>query len=290
MAGPTPCPAVMADGAHAAAPAQVGGYRLERLLARGSSGALYVTAATATSPPRALKATTLPPMPERLAVQARFLREGDLLRRLAHPSIVEVHDAGVDGHVAYVVTTLLPGTDLRRYAGPARRLPEPLLLALGADVAAALAHAHAQGVVHRDVKPANLVFDPASRRVWLTDFGAGRLDDAERTRTGVLVGTPSFMAPEQLAGRPPDASGDVYALAATLFQLLTGRLPHEGATMGALLQSMARQRALDLHHLRPELPATLARLLAQALEREPAARPGAATFADHLRSLARDLR
>ncbi len=280
----------MVDGAHVAVPAQVGGYRLQRLLARGGSGALYVTAAAGSNPPRALKAMSLPPAPERHTVQARFLREADLLRRLAHPSIVEVHDAGVDGDVAYLVTTLLPGADLRRYAGPARRLPEPLLLALGADVAAALAHAHAQGVVHRDVKPANLVFDPASRRVWLTDFGAGRLDDAERTRTGVLVGTPSFMAPEQLAGRPPDASGDVYALAATLFQLLTGRLPHEGATMGALLQSMARQRALDLRHLRPELPDTLARLLAQALEREPAARPGAAAFAEHLRALARDLR
>jgi serine/threonine-protein kinase len=280
----------MADGAHAAVPAQLGGYRIERLLARGSSGALYVTAATAADPPRALKAMALPPVPGRRAIQARFLREADLLRRLDHPSIVEVHDAGVDGDVAFVVTTLLPGADLRRYAGPARRLPEPLLLVLGADVAAALAHAHAQGVVHRDVKPANLVFDPASRHVWLTDFGAGRLDDAERTRTGVLVGTPSFMAPEQLAGRPPDASGDVYALAATLFQLLTGRLPHDGATMGALLQSMARGSALDLRRCRPELPDALARLVAQALEREPAARPGAAAFAEHLRSLARDLR
>ena len=280
----------MADGAHPAVPAQLGGYRLERLLARGGSGALYVTAATAAHPPRALKAMALPPTPGRHAIEARFLREAELLRRLDHPSIVEVHDAGVDGDVAFIVTTLLPGTDLRRYAGPARRLPEPLLLALGADVAAALAHAHAKGVVHRDVKPANLVFDPASRRVWLTDFGAGRLDDAERTRTGVLVGTPAFMAPEQLAGRPPDASGDVYALAATLFQLLTGRLPHDGATMGALLQSMARESALDLRRLRPDLPDALARLIAQALEREPAARPGAAAFAGHLRSLARDLR
>lgn len=280
----------MADAVRDAVPAQLGGYRLQRLLARGGCGALYVTAATASQPPRALKAIALPPVPERAMVQARFLREAELLRRLSHPSIVEVHDAGVDGDVAFVVTTLLPGADLRRYAAPARRLPEPLLLALGADVAAALAHAHAKGVVHRDVKPANLVFDPASRRVWLTDFGAARLADAERTRTGVLVGTPSFMAPEQLAGRLPDASGDVYALAATLFRLLTGQLPHDGATMGALLQSMAQRPALDLRRLRPELPDALARLLAQALEREPAARPHAAAFAERLRSLARDLR
>jgi serine/threonine-protein kinase len=280
----------MADGMRGAAPARIGGYQLERLLARGGSGTLYATAATVTAPTRALKALTLPPAPERDSVQARFLREAELLRGLAHPSIVEVHDAGVDGDVAFVVTTLLPGADLRRYAGPARRLPEPLVLALGADVAAALAHAHARGVLHRDVKPANLVFDPASRRVWLTDFGAGRLDGAERTRTGVLVGTPSFMAPEQLAGRPPGAGGDVYALAAALFQLLTGRLPHEGATMGALLHSMTRQPALDLRALRPELPAALATLLAQALDREPSARPDAMLFAERLRSLAQELR
>lgn len=270
-------------------PGRLGGYRLERLLARGGSGVLYLARGAEGTPPRALKALALPPRlgaDERRQRQARFLHEAKVLGRLSHPAIVEVHAAGVDGDVAFVVMTLLPGADLRRYAGPTRRLPEPLLLALGADVADALAHAHAQGAVHRDIKPANLVFDPASRRVWLTDFGIGCLDDAERTRTGLIVGTPSYMAPEHLAGRAPAASGDVYALAATLFQLLTGRLPHEGQTMGALLKSMASRQAIDLRAVRPDLPPALAQALARALAHEPASRPDAASFAARLRALA----
>ena len=269
--------------------AVLGGWRLERLLARGASGALYVARRADGEPPRALK-VFVPPAhlspAERQEVQAHFMREADLLRTLSHPTIVEVHDAGADAGVAFLVTTLLPGSDLRRHVRPARRLPEPLVLALGADVAEALAHAHARGVVHRDVKPANLVFDAATRRVWLTDFGAARVADGERTRTGVIVGTPAFMPPEQLAGAAPTPAGDVYGLAVTLFQLLTARLPHEGETMGALLQSIARGGGATLRALRPDLPAGLDALLAQALDRDPGARPTATAFAARLRTLA----
>jgi serine/threonine-protein kinase len=272
--------------------AVVGGYRLERLLARGASGPLYVARRPADTLPRAVKILALSPgLPDeqRQQVQARFLREAELLRQLSHAAIVDVHAAGVEAGTAYLVMTLLPGSDLRRYLPSARRLPEPLLLTLAADVADALAHAHARGIVHRDVKPANLVFDPASRRVWLTDFGAARLQDAQRTRTGLIVGTPAFMPPEQLSGAPPGAPGDIYALAATVFQLLSGRLPHEGDTMGALLQSMARGSALGLRTVRNDLPEALDALLAQALHRDPSARPGAAALARALREIAATL-
>lgn len=285
-------PAVVKAGSPLPVGAVVGGYRIERLLARGASGPLYVARGSAGALPRAVKILSLAPgltSEQRQQVQERFLREAELLRQLSHAAIVEVHAAGVEAGTAYLVMTLLPGSDLRRYLPSARRLPEPLLLTLGADVADALAHAHARGIVHRDVKPANLVFDPASRRVWLTDFGAARLQDAQRTRTGLIVGTPAFMAPEQLSGAPPGAPGDVYALAATVFQLLSGRLPHEGDTMGALLQSMARGAALGLRTVRSDLPEALDALLAQALHRDPSVRPSATALALALRDIAATL-
>jgi serine/threonine-protein kinase len=149
-------------------------------------------------------------------------------------------------------------------------------------VADALAHAHAMGLVHRDLKPANLVFDPATQRVWVTDFGVARAVDAARTRTGVLLGTPSFMPPEQLAGGAPAPPGDVYALAVTLFQLLTGALPYDGQTMGTLLRAMAQGATRTLDELRPDLPPALGELLAQALSRDAAQRPTAADVARRL--------
>jgi serine/threonine-protein kinase len=263
------------------------GLRIERLLARGSSASLYVAVEPRSRHRVALKVLDACDTDAACdgAVGSPFAREAQALRQLRHPSIVEVLGGGVEGAHPYLVMALLPGTDLRRYVAPARRLPEPLVLQLAADVGDALAHAHAMGFVHRDLKPANLVFDAATRRVWITDFGVARALDAARTHTGVLLGTPAFMAPEQLAGGAPSAAGDVYALGVTLFQLLTGTLPYGGETMGALLRAMAQGATRTLAELRPDLPSALADLLARALGREASQRPTAAEFARHLRRL-----
>ncbi|WP_119354758.1 serine/threonine-protein kinase [Azohydromonas sediminis] len=279
--GRPPRAAALAPGAAFA------GVRIERLLARGSSASLYVAVEPRSTQRVALKVLDACDTDAACddAVMSPFAREAQALRQLRHPSIVEVLDGGVEGAHPYLVMALLPGTDLRRYATPARRLPEPLVLKLGADVADALAHAHAMGFVHRDLKPANLVFDAATRRVWITDFGVARALDAARTRTGVLLGTPAFMAPEQLAGGAPSAAGDVYTLGVTLFQLLAGTLPYAGETMGALLRAMAQGATRTLAELRPDLPPALADLLARALSREASQRPTAAEFALLLRRL-----
>ncbi|WP_119290829.1 serine/threonine-protein kinase [Azohydromonas sediminis] len=285
--GRPPRAAALAPGAAFA------GVRIERLLARGSSATLYVAVEPRSTQRVALKVLDACDADADAdadaacddAVMSSFAREAQALQRLRHPSIVEVLGGGIEGAHPYLVMALLPGTDLRRYAAPARRLPEPLVLKLGADVADALAHAHAMGFVHRDLKPANLVFDAATRRVWITDFGVARALDAARTRTGVLLGTPAFMAPEQLAGGAPSAAGDVYALGVTLFQLLAGTLPYAGETMGALLRAMAQGATRALAELRPDLPPALADLLARALSREASQRPTAAEFALHLRRL-----
>ena len=195
-------------------------------------------------------------------------------RRLVHPGIVAVLGAGVENALGWLAMEAVPGISLGRYTHPARLLPEPLVLHVAEVVAGALEHAHGQGVVHRDVKPANILVHWPSDTIKLADFGLARATDADQTATGVVPGSPAFMAPELLAGSVPTPASDFYALGVTLFQLLTGRLPHEAETLGELLRRVSSQPAPDLRTWRPELPAPLAGLVASLLAIDPACRPG----------------
>jgi hypothetical protein len=143
------------------------------------------------------------------------------LRRLGHA--VTIYDAGEQDGTAYIAMELLRGRHLVEYAAAARLLPPAIAIEVTARLAEALHYAHQQGVVHRDVKPANVVFDPPSGELKITDFGIARLTDSGRTRTGLVLGTPSFMSPEQLQGRAVTGRSDLFSLAVTLFPLLTGQ-------------------------------------------------------------------
>jgi len=264
----------------------VGGFRVERLLARGASGALYLVIDPRNEQALALKAVKLGRDSASDAAEARdrFLREAQAAMRLRHPDVVTVYGAGEQHGVGFIVMELVAGSDLARYTRPARLLPEPVVLRIVARVADALAYAHAAGVVHRDVKPANVMVHLPTHQVKVTDFGIARLVDGARTRTGLMLGTPAFMSPEQLAGAPVDGRSDLYSLGVMLFQLLTGRLPYEAPSMGDLLRAIADGAQLDLRTLRPDLPAALAEVVALALEKRPETR-----YADG-RQLAEDLR
>ncbi|MEW6704385.1 MAG: serine/threonine-protein kinase [Pseudomonadota bacterium] len=266
------------------------GFRIERLVARGTIGALY-----AATDPRDGLAVALKVLPlageyegaDLDEARERFLQEAKTASGLHHPDIVAVHGAGEAQGRVFIVMELLTGCDLTRYTRPARLLPEPVALRIAARVAEALAYAHGLGVVHRDVKPANVMVDLARHQMKLTDFGIARLDDGLRSRSGVMMGTPSFMAPEQLAGGRVDGRADLYALGVMLFQLLTGRLPYEAASMGQLLMQIARAAPLALDSLRPDLPARLSGLVAALLQKHPAERPGdGRTVGETLRDIA----
>ena len=143
------------------------------------------------------------------------------------------------------------------------------VVAISRRIARALAHAHAQGIIHRDIKPANIMVDIGRNQVKVTDFGIARITDANRTRTGLVLGSPSYMSPEQLAGRPVDGRSDLYSLGVLMFQMLTGELPLKGNTMSELIGAIARTPAPDVRTLRPSLPAALAEVIGILLEKRP---------------------
>jgi serine/threonine protein kinase len=251
---------------------QIAHYRFEREIARGAMGTVYAARDPATGGKLALKVVDLPynaDADELDAHRERFLREAEAARRLQHPDITAVFDAGDDGRRAWLAMELVSGRDLGTYTVTGELLSVSQVVQIGARVARALAFAHRQGVVHRDIKPANVMVDPDRGVVKISDFGIAHLIDTARTRTGLVLGTPSYMAPEQMAGRRIDGRADLYSLGAMLFQLLTGRLPFEAPTMGGLLAAVAQEPAPDIRSLRPELPEALAQVVALAMEKRP---------------------
>lgn len=202
-------------------------------------------------------------------VRERFMREARAAGALEHADILQVVDAGQDGNDAWIALEYVLGRDLSLFTKAGQLLPVREVVQIGARLARALAYAHSQGVVHRDIKPANVMLDRVNGSLKLMDFGIARVGDGSRTRTGLVLGTPSFMSPEQLAGLTVDGRSDLYSLAVLLYQLLSGTLPHQSDSMARLMQQIATEPAPDVRIHRPSLPESLALVLAVALEKRP---------------------
>lgn len=251
----------------------VAGYRLLRLLGEGAQSCVYLAQSLADNGLVALKIAAVGTGEKAAAMGRDFLLAARVAQELTHPDIVQVLGAGLQGPLAWLAMAAVPGTDLTRYTRAPRLLPEPVVLRLVARLARALAHAHRHGVVHRDIKPANVLVNWADGSVKLADFGLARVSGPSNTGTGVVMGTPAYMAPEQLAGAVPRPAADFYALGVLLFELLTGRLPHGGQTMGELLRQVAQDPAPDLLALKSGMPAELGHLLSALLAKAPSDRP-----------------
>lgn len=264
---PRPLPALSQEG--------LGRYVIDKPLGQGAMGAVYLGHDPASGRRVAIKTMALSREfsgDELVDARNRFLREAEMAGRLQHPDIVGILDAGETDGLAYIAMELVEGVDLSQHAQPGRLLTARQVLGIAARVAEALAYAHSRGVTHRDVKPANIMVDVAHDVVKVMDFGVARVADATRTRTGVVLGTPSFMSPEQLSGQPTDGRSDLYSLGVTLFQLLTGALPYRNDSMAALMRAIGREPPTPLASLRPDLPPALGDIVALALQKHPATR------------------
>jgi hypothetical protein len=271
----------------------LGRYQIERELGRGAMGVVYLGRDPKIGRRVAIKTMALSHEfagDELVEARERFFREAETAGRLQHPDIVTIFDAGEERELAYIAMEYLKGDNLQAYTQASKLLPVASVLQVVARVAEALNYAHSQGVVHRDIKPGNVVVDLAADMVKVTDFGIARVADSARTRTGMVLGTPSYMSPEQLAGRRVDGRSDLYSLGVMLFQLLTGRLPHRSESMAELMQQIANQPAPDVRTVRPDLPEALARVVALVLEKRPEARyTGGQQLAADLRAVASQL-
>jgi serine/threonine-protein kinase len=202
----------------------------------------------------------------------RFFREAETAGRLQHQNIVTIFDAGEEHDLAFIAMEFLKGSDLADFCKVGQLLPVAKVLSIVARVAEALAYAHTQNVVHRDIKPANIMYERESDTVKVTDFGIARITDSSKTKTGLVLGTPSFMSPEQLAGKKVDGRSDLYSLGVMLYQMLAGVLPFRGDSMSELMFKIANEEAADVRIIRPELPENLANVVALALSKRPETR------------------
>lgn len=261
-------------------------YTAHQILGRGSAGTVWL--GEGPDGPVAIKLLREDLSSDQELV-GRFVRERTALLGLEHPHIVSVRDLVVDGNDLALVMDLVRGTDLRTRLDRERRLAPEAAVAIVADVADGLAAAHAAGVVHRDVKPENVLLDMqgplgpgGSHRALLTDFGVAKLiDTPRRTRATKIIGTPDYLAPEIVEGLPPRASVDIYALATVLYELLAGFTPFGGGHPGAVLRRHVTETVVPL----PGIPDELWQLLVQCLAKAPASRLRASELGTRLREL-----
>ncbi|HEX4241591.1 MAG TPA: serine/threonine-protein kinase [Steroidobacteraceae bacterium] len=276
---PFPSPPSSASTAPAGAPAaagthpeRLGRYQLEREIGRGAMGIVYLGRDTAINRMVAIKAIPLVAEfseAELAEARTRFFREAETAGRLNHPNIVTIYDVGEERGLAYIAMEYLKGRHLSDYAKSNNLLEPRKVLEITGRTADALGFAHKQQVVHRDIKPANLMYDPSTDILKITDFGIARLTDSTSTRTGIVLGTPSFMSPEQLEGRTVTGRSDLFSLGVSLFQLLTGQLPFTADSMTGLMQQIAEAPHPRLRAFRPDLPVCVETVIDRALAKSP---------------------
>ena len=246
---------------------ELGGYRIVELLGRGGTSVVYRAEHVRLGRAAALKLLT--PALGEADFRDRFLRESQLAASLDHPSIVPVYDAGEDGDLLYIAMALIDGSDLKTLLAEEGRLPLRRALRVVGQIGSALDAAHARGLVHRDVKPANILVG-ADDRAYLSDFGVVKeLSSNGATRTGTFVGTIEYSAPEQIEGRPVDARTDVYALACVLYESLTGTPPFHRPSEVAILNAHLHVPPPKLTKAAPELPPALEHVVSKALSKSP---------------------
>ncbi len=249
----------------------LGRYQVDKEIGRGAMGMVYLGHDPKIGRTVAIKTLMLSQEfeGEKLnEVKDRFFREAETAGRLNHPNIVTIYDVGEDQDMSYIAMDYLKGIDLLAYTKPEKLLPPLEVMDLIIKVADALDYAHQQRVVHRDIKPANIIYDKETGVLKVTDFGVACLTDTSKTKTGTILGSPSYMSPEQLAGKRVDGRSDLFSLGVTMYQLLTGELPFVGESLASLMYKIANEKHPDIRMFNPELPACVAKIINKALHKD----------------------
>ena len=272
--GSHPGGTMLLDGGAVEKP-MLGRYQVDKELGKGAMGVVYLGKDPKIGRVVAIKTMALSQEfegDELTDARERFFREAETAGRLQHQNIVTIFDAGEEHDLAYIAMEFLKGKDLVDFCKDGNLFPVPKVLSIVARVAEALAYAHRQNVVHRDIKPANIMYEVDSDTVKVTDFGIARITDSSKTKTGLVLGTPSFMSPEQIAGKKVDGRSDLYSLGVMLFQMLTGVLPFRGDSMAELMYKIANEEAPDIRIVRKDISDPLAQVVSTALAKRSDAR------------------
>jgi eukaryotic-like serine/threonine-protein kinase len=270
-----------------ALPAKFGRFKVIDELGRGAMGVVYRAEDSALGRTVAIKTIALTgDAEERDVHEARFLQEARAAGSIGHPAIITIYDVGREGDTAFIAMELLEGRDLREMISDVSIMPSRSV-AIAAAVAEGLAYAHERGIVHRDIKPGNIMVLPDGR-VKIMDFGIARLHEPTvKTRTGVLLGSPQYMSPEQIVGQSFDHRADIFSLGLVLYEMLTGSKPFLGEDIPELMFKVANMPARPPSHIAPDLPPVIDYIVARALKKKADERyASAAEFAKDLRAAA----
>ena len=264
----------------------LGRYEIEREIGRGAMGVVYLGKDPRIARTVAIKTLSYQAFdPAELNdLKSRFFREAEAAGRLSHPAIVTVYDVGEEADLAFIAMDYAQGKPLSDFGKPDKLLPLSKVLDLVARVADALDYAHGQNIIHRDIKPGNIIYNPSNGDIKITDFGIAKISDDSRTRTGSVMGSPLYMSPEQLKGQKVTGASDTYSLGVTLYKLVTGETPYQGDTLAALTYQILNKRPRSPREFNKDLPNGVVRLINKAIQREPEKRfVKAATMAEALR-------
>jgi eukaryotic-like serine/threonine-protein kinase len=271
----------------AGSPSTLGRYKVLKELGRGAMGVVYLGKDPTIHRFVAIKTMRLDETDDLDTLQeakARFFREAESTGRLSHPNIVTIFDAGEEESLGYIAMEVLEGTTLKDWSRKPNLLPFNTVISIVATVAEAMDYAHQQGVIHRDIKPANIMLTK-DQIIKIMDFGIAKMATSSKTKTNIVMGTPTYMSPEQIAGKKVDGRSDIFSLAVVLFELLTGRPPFLADNVSALLFAIAQTPHPSLTALRSDIPPAIKSVIDCALHKDPALRYRRANeFAAALRS------
>jgi predicted Ser/Thr protein kinase/tetratricopeptide (TPR) repeat protein len=250
---------------------KIGKYKVIEVLGKGAMGIVYKAMDPDINREVAVKTIhfdTAAEGREQEELQQRFMREAQAAGRLTHPNIVMIYDVGREGGMTYIVMQCIEGRSLAKIIGGDERLPVDYIVRLMTQVCQALDYAHQKGIVHRDIKPANILLD-TSGNPFLADFGVARMETSTVTQTGTVMGTPSYMSPEQVMGKKIDKRSDIFSLGVILFELLSGKRPFAGDSITTVMYKIVHDVPLSLKEVQKDVPAGFDFIVSKALAKDP---------------------